>query len=764
MNREDEPVARRTRSQTAARRTEEAETAARQRAINEETDRLARERERSSRIQQSFPRTGPHDVVANFTDATRASVIAAQTGRIEENLENEIQRIRNANVSTMERLLIRPVSRQTSTTARRYAERRRQIIEARQIMDVNVSSLYNLRQDIYAYLNTEQMLYFTRNSITDNYFFRRLELSYGIPTIDKFNQICQNIIDNIPADANIIALDYTYDIDYYCQIVNFLEQINTQFTLVSNKTELKALLIGDLTNSILNEKEIVYNLIIHLNNVLQTLDPSQNAVSASITSTLNTLNIRYHNLNSITHSIIQQHFKDSEFEKIRIYSLYILQAAITLCKIFLLLIINLYNIQNITIIAEKRRKYGEIIINMYDAIANFTYIMSTSSSDTDELELLITFQNTLYENIINTLSEIDREHSLRVEDIIEIYNNHRTPLFRIVYNINRPIPQNDLHSLTYELLIPPIPFRVLSRGQRRTRIQSAQITSLLNAYRVNNRQRARQLRNDAIMQRRREIEAARAARAAREQQQREARAAARAARGQSGTSSAPRAPRASRASRISIIASSQIPHSILTSAPIILNMDEMFDVDPRADATYTRTFLDTSDTMYKTDSTSLLNKLKDKYILYSKDFKTNSDKVLVFNDFKSKFKTTFNDDEPAPRIDSIENYVGNSIASLFSRYVYYSDMKFNDLSRYFVINYTLERRNSVPSGPSTGEYRRIRQAGVDAGGLRRDFITALTSELFEKKILITREGTKKYYLNPFYVPDEEFGYIVGSKS
>jgi len=46
------------------------------------------------------------------------------------------------------------------------------------------------------------------------------------------------------------------------------------------------------------------------------------------------------------------------------------------------------------------------------------------------------------------------------------------------------------------------------------------------------------------------------------------------------------------------------------------------------------------------------------------------------------------------------------------------------------------------------------------GGLRRDFITALTTELFEKKIFITREGTKKYFLNPNFVMDDEFLYVI----
>ncbi len=190
----------------------------------------------------------------------------------------------------------------------------------------------------------------------------------------------------------------------------------------------------------------------------------------------------------------------------------------------------------------------------------------------------------------------------------------------------------------------------------------------------------------------------------------------------------------------------------------------MFDIVQGEEEKYTRTFIDTAADVYKTNPDSLLNKLKDKYVLYSKIFKNNSDKQLLFNDFKTRFNTSFNTNEPSPRVDSIENYVGNSIASLFARYLNYmpNDMKFNDLGKYYVINFTLEKIDGARQ--QSQQYRKIRQAGIDAGGLRRDFITSLTSELFDKKIFITREGTKKYFLNPLYVPDEEFQYIVKSKT
>ena len=102
----------------------------------------------------------------------------------------------------------------------------------------------------------------------------------------------------------------------------------------------------------------------------------------------------------------------------------------------------------------------------------------------------------------------------------------------------------------------------------------------------------------------------------------------------------------------------------------------------------------------------------------------------------------------------ISHYINNSIASLFSRYHYFGDsMRFSDIIIYDVQNLLLSKDEN-------GKYIGIEQSGRDASGLRRDFITSLTTELFEKKILISRDGTKKYFLNPEFEPDDDFYYIV----
>lgn len=145
-----------------------------------------------------------------------------------------------------------------------------------------------------------------------------------------------------------------------------------------------------------------------------------------------------------------------------------------------------------------------------------------------------------------------------------------------------------------------------------------------------------------------------------------------------------------------------------------------------------------------------------------KEYNQTLEKVEITSNFEilnGKFKKEFNTDEPLITIPgSITNYVGNSIASLYGRYLKNDgDIKFNDFARYFVVNKTLseDERNNITDD---------RQTGIDAGGLRRDFVTSLTSELFDKKIFITREGTKKYFINPEFEPDNLFIYAARTLS
>ena len=756
-----------TRSQTLQARTAAAEAQARQRAAHQRQETLSILREGDERASRLVGRISDTDVIANSTASARAAIAASRTTRISEELEDAINRIRNAATNT-----IAPVApgRGRGTSRRITAARRLQIIDARRIMDVNVSSLYSVSQDIYAFLNTEHMLYFASSSITEKYYFRKLELAYGIPTIDKFNQICQNIIDNIPvnsdAGVNIDLLPYRYDIDYYSQIINFLEQINIQFALVNNKRLIKATLIDELMSTIDNEKNIIHNLIIHLENELAVIDSSLDGAIRAINETIAKLRRRRDDLNTITRPTVARHFEDPQFEDIRKYTSVILQAAITLCKIFLLLIIKLYNIQDREVDAQ-RIEYEKIILYMYDGIVNFTYIMSTLSSNYEELRLLLTVQKTLYIEIKTSLLEVSRGRLLEI--MINEYNIQQTPQFSIVYNTTSASRRGDLHPLTYELVQEPRDINSILEGRVRSSALTADINRTLIAYNQRIRHDAAQLREEAIQRREQERRDRRIAREAREAAEREearaARAAERAAR-EAARQAARQARQAARPARPARVARPAAVVARPAAVSSLTNIEDMFDIVTGVGDSYTRAFIDTADDMFKdpidtNPPVSLLNNLRDKYVLYSKNFKNISDKQLLFNDFKTRFNGSFNRDEPTPRVDSIHNFVGNSIASLFARYAYNGgDFKFNDLGKYYVVNYTLRKENDNPATPLRNKYTKVQQAGIDAGGLRRDFINALTSELFEKKIFITREGTKKYYLNPSYVPDEEFIFIV----
>ena len=165
----------------------------------------------------------------------------------------------------------------------------------------------------------------------------------------------------------------------------------------------------------------------------------------------------------------------------------------------------------------------------------------------------------------------------------------------------------------------------------------------------------------------------------------------------------------------------------------------------------------------RTQCVSIFSKFKDSEVLIEKCKKYNatlSNKKEIDKNFyllKEEFEFEFDDTElrRTTATPNVINYINNSIASLFARYLLFNEnMRFNDLDSYFVINKIL-----IQETPD-GAYKEIRQSGIDAGGVKRDFINALTTELFEKKIFISRDGSNKYFLNPEFEPDKEFKHVV----
>ena len=737
---------------------------------------IARQNENARSAQSQFARISRHDVIANARESARASfLLNRRPAAITDRLATYIHEIRRSNIAPS-------LSRNITRTIRD----RNRVNSTRRILEEKISSLYSLNSEIYNYLNVEQMLYFARNSLSDNFYYRKLELSYGIPAIDKFNQLCQNIIDNLSIDISIDDLTYRYDFDYYNQIVNYLKQVKTELELIKNIHEIRRVIVSEVNSNILNEKTMINNLINHLINQLPTITDQQ--IIGEVNLLIQKLRDRHARLDEITIVSLNRFFSDKKFEKSRKYCEYILESIITLCKIYLLLIIKLYTIQDVVILTEetreqretRHREYSMIISNMYNVIVNFTYIINVPSDNTENLLFYILVQNSLYDEIFTSLS---------IDNQIDRYNR---AIPDIIYDLSTPLPAqySSLHPLTYDLITPPITYNLSNTGSSSSRITRRTIAERITEQRTRERQAARQLREEAsnarrharLVERNARIQAeeeARASRAvAREAERiaaREARVAAReaaraAAAATAATRTATAATRTSTAATRTataatrtatqqpIINNSIINTSINTNIIGITNFEDKFVSNPQEEESFAGSFITIADN-------SLITKLKEKITLYSKDFKKNIDRQLAFKDIHAKFKTKFNDDEPVTVIrGSIENIVGNSIASLYSRYQYNgsSSFKFNDLSKYFIVNYTLEK-NEDPVTKAI-KFKKIRQAGIDAGGLRRDFINALTTELFEKKIFITIEGTKKYFLNPFYEPDEEFIYIVKSNS
>ena len=744
-----------TRSQTAAARSASAAAALAAREAEERARLLAAQAAREQRVRANFPGNQP------ALDALRARH-NAQLIRLDERFAIEGARLRG---ETNEALTdtFRVAARDRQVRTREY---RRNIDETRRTMEKNVSSLFNIDEEIYRYLNVQQILYFTTKSLKDSYYYRKLELSYGIPTIDKFNQISQDIITNIQIhtiiDDDDVSNIYRYDIDYYSQVVSFLQVVNSELTLLSDKQEIKSVIISDINSNILREKNILLDLKEDLTTLRTRLSSPSQRILDNIRDIIAKIDARYAELDSVTLLDLDAYFSAEEFERSRKYSILILESIKTLCKIFLLLIIKLYINQNINnrqsqLSATQDDEYTNIISNMFNAIVNFTLIINRSSSEIEEIAILILIQNSLY----NTLSR-----SFADNTIIQDYNTR----FDITYenSTTRAIPrrQQNIHPLTFELgSAPSDPALSRTSAQTRREITSQRTIAITIAN---------QVREQAIATRDAERAAARAARdaarAARDaaltaarDAARAARDAARAARGSARSSTRGSARSSARGSAASVSAPSAASGPV-TQHLSVAEIESKFEIDANAANRFENTYIVPAADRYKSNDL-LLIKLKEKYIEYSKDFKSANDKKILFNDFNSKFKTKFNSEEPVVRINqSIENFAGNSIASLFARYKFNTnDIKFNDLGKYYVINFTVEE-DGIEQATGKKKYKQVRQAGIDAGGLRRDFITALTSELFEKEIFITREGTKKYYLNPHYKPDDIFKWIVFKKS
>jgi len=578
-----------------------------------------------------------------------------------------------------------------------------------EILDENVSTLYSRllnNNDIYNILNQSELLYLRNDTILSNYYQRRLEFNYTIDIVDKFN----SLINMINIDKDNITDDNRYDINYYYEINNIITDIINDYKIIDNKTLSTQNNIRDLQLKISNEKVILNNLIRKLYINIESINEiPDNVVSDSqlerkiiyeqfkliLEERLNKLNqIRENHLRILIHY-------GMEYEDYRNYLKDVIKSAIILSSTLKKLIINIGMLRNSTDTHLK-----DLIID--DMMTAVEYYMNTINirNDSERYRVALDLQSAIYYDIDTVIESFDFRNYIR--DANE-------------YIRNMAIDSN---------------FIIRQREAAQERLQREIVY----------------ISNSQELERRREI-----IRQEREQQ-REARRQAREARRlaiiQARASGLPRPSRPSRTSR-----PSRPSRPSRSSAIIDIKFDNN---DFEKNSSVESGFLTTVSEIDNEDYNKFLDNIKE--ILLKNRIKVkDSSEVKVKDNYRKlliKYAKLFNKDEPnvnARTIPTIKNYVGNSIISLFVRYMKFDgDMKFNDSSSYYVSNITLIKDDN-------GVIREYKQNGIDAGGVRRDFITALLTELFEKKIFINRDGTDFYFLNPEFELDDFMKYIIEKK-
>lgn len=742
----------------------------------------------SNAINQPEPSIG----VAQQPESSSSSPVApevapAQTsnisyfGRIIRNITDNIQLLSN-----------RYILQRQGSNGRRPTGSARRCIKTKQTLEQKINNLFNISNEIQQLLSVEQLIYFTRTNIIDNYYYRRLELHYTIPFVQHFNNIAQNILLNM--GDGILDTDYRYDIEYvqtiqkyYLSITGKIYEQNrrsAQFhsisntsgdlTILADKTRTINLIVNNIEKDISKEKQFLNNYIQNLDRVLNTIQEDDvTTIRTGINTLKRDLNNRLRSLNQIRRETLIELFKTEQYEKIRKQLKLILYSLSLLCKTFMIII------QKIKFMVDRNNSNitMPIILNeLYQAIDYYSRVISYDRNNDRFIDFVKNITNEqeihftdIKSDLTRYISRVSTEMRTVAPDISPetIFN------FSVYYtDYSSELGSRNIENLRLSMQNPEFEQRRIANEQRLLAIRNRAI----EAYNITARNReiieiqraentARRAREAAVRAAARA--AAREARAAENraarQAAREARAAAIAARrvAASATNAATR--RAGRAADAQNLVNQarRARTSAITSSRIgpdgyMIIQADIKEVD--ADDFDNNIMLGSINDRYKSDSDSIITKLRDKYNEYNKIIKENRNKKSYYEGLRNKFKLYFNTDEPLPIVrGSVINFVGYSIPSLFARYILNSkDMKFNDLAKYYVVNRT------ITFNPDTNNMDFNNLSGIDAGGLRRDLITSLTTELFSSGIFITREGTKKYFLNPQFTPNNFYTAIINT--
>jgi len=645
-----------------------------------------------------------------WRDQARASII--------ENRNNPVQR----NIRNMQQQLAQLVRRQRETTPAALRS-------ARHILDQNINSLYLMDVQFAQYLSAEQLSYITRNSsISNNYYLRRLELAYTIPFTEKFTDMIDDVLINMPNGmSGATAPSYRYDVEYYNTIKNIYDSINDKnsiasandfftvnnkgkngdFQILKDKRRTRDIIVSEIEYDISNEKVRLTTILRRIDEILPTLTDQD--LITTFNANRDRMRSRFTSLSDIRKNTLDELFTSQLYDIKRKNLILVLKSLSILCKTFMLLMIKIHNGDDMV----------DIINQMYTAVGRFTSVIEIDMhiDNNAAINAIIAQQDRLYADIRSSLTP----------DIIRNYITSAA-----------------------------------ATGSATRRVREQFISALINPEAM-----ARRSRTEQVVRRGRDRIAQQVPVPA------PAPVSVPVAVPAPVPASVPARVRAvatavGRQTAVTRRAQTALTRRAQAAAVSAVSRQSAFIFNPNMiaetsilDAEFQGLVADISDTSYA----RFIEELRKNFKSYNKDFSNNENKKQFYNLLKKTFFVRFNKDEPCPVVsDVIANCVGYSVASLFGRYIKFNkDMKFNDLPKYFVanFNFTLNPDNTINF---------TRQLGIDVGGLRRDFITSLTTELFnsDNGIFMTRDGTKKYFLNPKFKFDANFTAIVdhicGSRS
>lgn len=585
------------------------------------------------------------------------------------------------------------------------------------IEEKNTSSLFNLFNDINKYLNfdEEQILYLINynnndNFLINNYYYRRLELRYTSEIIEKLNNINFYLIPlGNPETGELstrIDNDNRIDIETFAKLFLINIDINNDLRFIIKKKYSINLIINELELKIFNEKSIIQEILIKINENNELIKDN-----STITIFKNELEKRLEKIDRIDRKSLELLLiEDDDYNDKREKLKKILNSLLILIDTFIVIIINYGCIRSIY-----NSQIDDIMNYLYFEVKNAIDCYKNTIADLDiNYNENLRIQKKFYYNIINDINNDV------LNKIIIYYDNIKE------YLINFQKIDSKFIDIYYKKLISEIK---LAKGELIIKSEKIRSSTFSHSYKRIRRSfltriGLRKPQKRVIIDSRKILNEAIIAR---------------------------------RSLNIGKLIKSLDISWEYWERPVIISNNSSIEINKSSlienesiDNLFKTDYIDVMDDKYK----DFFIQIKDNFIEYSKFFKNEKDKQKNYNNLKENYEYFFNDKNRRGGIPTITNYINYSLISFFIRYIQYDKcLKFIDSDESYVCNYVISINDK-------GEFIDNRQIGIDAGGLRRDFITSLINELFQKNIFINRDDTKCYFLNPNYKLDEYEKYII----